>query len=87
MSAYDNDLRVDRINEHHFVVTAPDDNYDVSAWMSEQHWLIDPARNSHARREANIRNREEAEAFTARTVRGPFRSADEAIHSLIGDPQ
>lgn len=87
MSAYANDPRVTMVNEHHFTVIAPDDTYDVSAWRSFSDWLIDPARNSRARREGDIRSREEAEAFTAATVRGPFQSADDAIRSPIGDPQ
>lgn len=87
MTAYDNDPRVKHGSEYIFKVFAPDDTYMVSAWKDEHDWLIDPACDSRAMREANLRSREDADAFTARTVRGPFTSADEAIRSLIGDPQ
>lgn len=86
-TAYANDPRVTAKDEYIFEVVAPDDRYTVSAWRNTNDWLIDPARDSNARREANIRGRQDAEAFTARTVRGPFGSADEAIRSLIGDPR
>jgi hypothetical protein len=41
ISAYDNDDRVRKVND--YVVSAPDDRYDVSAWKDEHDWYADNA--------------------------------------------
>jgi hypothetical protein len=85
MSAYDNDPRVRQITDDQFVVYG-DDKYDVYA-DTPTLWLTGPAIGSQSAHNAGMRNRYEAEAWAEATTRGPFTSADEAIHSLIGDPQ
>jgi hypothetical protein len=87
VSDYDSDGRVRRVNEYHFIVQAPGDEYHVSAVKDEHDWWIDPTIGGASYRAAGIKNREDAEAWAARTSDGPYRTAGEAIRKLIGEPQ
>lgn len=87
MTHYDSDGRVRRVNDYFLVVEAPDDRYSVSANRDEHDWWIDNMIGGAASRAANLRNRADAEAWAARTARGPFYTADEAIRELIGEPR
>lgn len=87
MSAYDNDRRVERVSEYHYSVEVAGDDHDVSASTSAGKWHAAPSIGSRSMHAANLRTRDEAEAWVASHTYGPFRTADEAIHHLIGDPQ
>ncbi len=86
MSAYDNDPRVERVDEYRTEVRA-DDLFDVFAWSSEDRWYTVPALTSRAMREADLPSREAAEAWLRQRRTGPFPSRDAAIASLIGGPR
>lgn len=84
MSAYDNDPRVQSAVDGQYRVTA-DDLYLVTAWGEghDERWNVTLS--------ADARVYDDSAAF-AEMLRGPnpapnlFGTADEAIHSLIGDP-
>jgi hypothetical protein len=85
MSAYDNDPRVDWVNEYFCVISTSEDRFDVAADQPQEFW-ISPSLSSPSMRAAGLKTRDEAEQWMQRVTRGPFPTADEAIRSLIGDP-
>ncbi len=87
MSSYDNDPRVRKVNAGLYSVTAPGGPFDVSIWADPDEWSVGPAINSELCRNAGLRNREDADRWAEETTTGPFRTADEAIASLIGPPR
>jgi hypothetical protein len=87
MSAYDNDPRVERVNDYFFSVSLDGERYDVIAERDPQDWYTAPGAFGRSFREAAPKSREEADAWAQATTRGPFASGDEAIRSLIGDPR
>lgn len=87
MSAYDNDRRVEQVSTYHFAVDVAGDDHNVSARANINDWWASPSIGSRSMHAANLRNRDEAEAWASSHTYGPFPTADEAIHHLIGDPQ
>jgi hypothetical protein len=87
MSAYDSDPRVEQVDECQYTVDVGGDRWCVSVWTSATEWTATPYIGSKLMRAANLRSREEAEVWMRAVERGPFRSADEAIRALIGDPR
>jgi hypothetical protein len=85
VSGYDNDPRVTRTGDYCYQVVAGADVYEVTAVRSETDWVAYPAFG--ARSMQGLMTREQAEAALESATRGPFASADEAIHSLIEDPR
>lgn len=87
MSAYDNDRRVEMISEYHYSVDVAGDDNDVNAQANINDWWAGPSIGSRSMHAANLRTRDEAEAWCQSHTYGPFATADEAIRHLIGDPQ
>ncbi len=85
MSSYDNDQRVDVVDQHFVIVTA-DDRYDVIAPTTSNQWFTAPSLDPRTGTVAGVRREEVAEWVRQRQV-GPFPSRDEAIASLIGPPR
>ncbi len=85
MSGYDNDPRVERINDHLYDVDG-DDKYFVEE-VTLGRWFTAPALDSRQGREAQGRSREFREDWAESTTVGPFPSRDAAIASLIGPPR
>ncbi len=85
MSTYDNDPRVRRIADYHFVVHG-DDKHDLFA-RAEDRWFVVPALDSRAAELAYLPSREAYEAWLSQRRTGPFPSRDAAIASLIGAPR
>lgn len=86
MSAYSNDPRVRKVNEYLVVVSAPDDDYCVAARNSPDDWWAGNMLGGTSDRAADCRSHEDAQEWARRTTYGPFTTADEAIHKLIGEP-
>lgn len=87
MSAYGNDPRVERVSEYHYAVDVAGDEHDVRARANINDWWAGPSIGSRSMHAANLRTRDEAEAWASSHKYGPFPTADEAIRHLIGDPQ
>lgn len=85
MTGYDGDSRVQRVTAYLLFVEAPDDRYSVSANRDRHDWWVGPVIGGVSYRAAHLRSRDDADVWAARVARGPFRTADEAIASLIGD--
>jgi hypothetical protein len=83
VSAYDNDARVRAIAPGAYYEVEADDVYDVSG-KNNGEWYVKPSLDSRAM--AGV-SREEGNRILESARRGPFASEDEAIKSLIGDPQ
>ncbi|HLL69049.1 MAG TPA: hypothetical protein VK453_25540 [Micromonosporaceae bacterium] len=86
MTAYNEDSRVRRVTEYMLSVQTGD-KYDVCAWSATDRWFAYPSLGSSAMRAADLRSREDTEEWLLQARTGPFRTADEAIASLIGDPR
>lgn len=80
------DIRVQWIDEHRVRVDNGGDRWMVSVWANPGEWFSAPTLDSYSCRSANLRTREEADAWAVATRRGPFGAADDAIRDLIGDP-
>lgn len=89
MSVYDNDSRVDRLNAHTFVVDVAGDGSDDHAVNEEPagRWWTSPMIGSATMRAANLRDRDEAEAWATASTVGPYSTLDDAVRSLIGNPR
>lgn len=85
MSDYDNDSRVQIVDEY-FVIIHGGDKYNVLAKATDR-WFTVPALDSRAITAADLRTREETEAWVLERRTGPFPSRDAAIASLIGAPR
>ncbi len=79
MSDLENHPFVQKVNDYFFVVEGSADKYDVLA--SDEHlgeWVAVPSHGSPSMRAANLRSREDAEAWLA-TVTSSHRSLHEAL--------
>lgn len=83
MSAYDNDPRVERVDEFFLAVNGGE--HFVTASSGPDDWWVDPSSSSAPLEQ--LRTRADANRWASQNARGPFPTADEAIRSLIGDPQ
>lgn len=83
MTAYDNDPRVQVIVADMLYQISSDDLYNVSG-KNDGTWHASLSLDSAAM--AGVTRGEGSEILQS-ARRGPFPSVDEAIHSLIGDPQ
>lgn len=75
MSAYDGDRRVGWVNRHHATVNTTDGRYHVTAETGRHDWWASDMAGGAVSRATSL------------DTRGPYRSAGEAIHALIGDPR
>ncbi len=85
MSAYGNDARVRKVNDHLFTVYG-DDKYAAEE-DTPGCWFVYPTLDSAAGREAQRLSRPERDEWASQTTVGPFPSEDAAIESLIGPPR
>lgn len=84
VTSYENDPRVVKVHDYHYVVTTDEDRYDVMADAPTQ-WFAAHALGSPRIRAANLRSLEDAEAWAqANPARGPFTSAEIALYELLG---
>jgi hypothetical protein len=85
VTSYDDDPRVEKVNEYFFHVES-DDSYNVTA-DNPTEWYVGVALDNRRLHEAGLRTREAADGWCKANQRGPFPSAEIALYQLLGPPQ
>lgn len=83
MGAYDNDPRVRHVCGYRFVATG-EFQHKFDVWSDRpDHWFAGPVSPHHLYTSPGLRDHRPSDGTTI----GPFRSLDQALYALIGDPR